>query len=480
MQKISFIKLAKSTLLITSIFLIGISTLNTSLNVSARQSEITNQELFNNPQAILNVSFKENVYLDNIIDNELNPDKNWQGLKFDNNTFGISSLSGLSNIGGIDEMISINGQYSTRTIKRSYKDKLQELITKIDDIKNNNQSTSNEEVKKEISKMNSWEVKKQRYFNYSQSKILNISLVGNTDTLTTIKTILDRSGHVKTIELIVSSEFKQKIEEVKKNIDTQLESNNLPNQSELKNSELNQEDQNKVLSIINSSAQELVNSELSKTIEGRKQLELNKSQQDLINSGQVNLDDKDYQTIDKLLTTDNNGNKVIDSNLVSNLNKLNYTEQEKTLIKQQIKSYNDMPIYIKNNIQADIEQLESTNGIQESSLTKAEKFVGGLVGGVKVSANRCYRHYFYQRHWWGLRFNINNCLVSDIYAVLGAGVLATTIGSLLPCSVVCGVLAAFLSAWIGTIAWINYYCGDKGVILNIVWSGLGSSVSRKC
>ena len=350
LKRFNIAKLFKFTILTTSIFLIAISTISTGFNSNARQNEIINQELFNSPQSILNVSFKDNVYLDNIIDNELNSNKNWQGLKFDSNTFGISSLSGLSNIGGIDEMISINGQYSTRTIKRSYKSKLQELITKIDDIKNNNQSTSNEEVKKEISKMNSWEVKKQRYFNYSQSKILNISLVGNTDTLTTIKTILDRSGHVKTIELIISSEFKQKIEEVKKNIDTQLESNNLTNQSELKNSELNQEDQNKVLSIINSSAQELVNSELSKTIEGRKQLELNKSQS-------TTVEEQELIAVDKILKTDINGDKIIDQELYNNLNKLNFnTKEEKTII-EMIKSYNEVPDYQKSNLVQELETI---------------------------------------------------------------------------------------------------------------------------
>jgi hypothetical protein len=91
----------KISILALSILLIAISTISGSINANARQQEIVNQELFNNPQAILNVTFKDNVYLDNIIDNELNTDKNWQGLKFDNSTFGITSLSGLSNIGGV-------------------------------------------------------------------------------------------------------------------------------------------------------------------------------------------------------------------------------------------------------------------------------------------------------------------------------------------------------------------------------------------
>ena len=60
-----------------------------------------------------------------------------------------------------------------------------------------------------------------------------------------------------------------------------------------------------------------------------------------------------------------------------------------------------MPSFIKNNIQADVEHLESTNGIQESSLTKAEKFVGGLVGGVDAQAGWCERSAKIRTKWWG-------------------------------------------------------------------------------
>lgn len=226
MIKINLSKLVKSTLLITSIFLIGVSTIAGSFNANARQQEIKNQELFNNPESILNVTFKDNVYLDNIIDNELNPDKNWQGLKFDSNTFGITSISGLSNIGGQDEMISINEQFNTRTIKKNYNDKLQELIVKIDDIKNNGSTIENlsdegkKEVKEELDKMNGFDLKRQRYWNWSQSKILSISLVGNTNTLNSIKTILEKSGHAKELVLMNNKELKKesdKIQELLKN-----------------------------------------------------------------------------------------------------------------------------------------------------------------------------------------------------------------------------------------------------------------------
>jgi hypothetical protein len=228
-----FKSIFKNSILTLSVLVIAISTISGSINANARQQEILNQELFNNPQAILNVTFKDNVYLDNIIDNELNSDKNWQGLKFDNSTFGITSLSGLSNIGGVEEMVSINGQYSTRSIKKSYKDKLQELIIKIDDLKNNKSFLGeaganategvNAAITTELAKMNNWEVKKQRYINWSQSKILSISLIGNTNTLDIIKEILVKSGHVKTIEILIVENLKKEADLLREKLKGQSE-----------------------------------------------------------------------------------------------------------------------------------------------------------------------------------------------------------------------------------------------------------------
>ncbi len=123
-------------------------------------------------------------------------------------------------------MVTINGKYSNKQIKKAYKDKQQSLIVKIDDIKNNgveliSEASDSENDKEsialanqEISKMNNWEVKKQRYWNWSQSKILNISLVGDTDTLTTIKTILDKSGHTLANELILTSKLQSEIKKL--------------------------------------------------------------------------------------------------------------------------------------------------------------------------------------------------------------------------------------------------------------------------
>lgn len=215
MINVNYIKIAKSILLMSCMFLIGISVIAGSYNANARQQEIQNQELFNNPEAILNVSFKDDIYLDNIIDNELNPDKNWQGITFDRNTFGITGLSGLSNIGGVEELVSINGQFRPKAIKKEYNTKLQELISKIDDIKNNNHVNDNEIVKNELSKMSGWEVKKQRYLNWTQSKVLQLSIVGNYNTINTLKTILDKSGHVKQLDLSIIENLKKEVDELK-------------------------------------------------------------------------------------------------------------------------------------------------------------------------------------------------------------------------------------------------------------------------
>jgi hypothetical protein len=466
----------KNTIVTTCVLLISITTISGSINANARQQEILNQELFNNPQAILNVTFKDNTYLDNIIDNELNSDKNWQGLKFDNN-YGITSLSGLSNIGGVDEMVTINGQYSNRSVKRAYKNKLQELIIKIDDIKNNKSFQGEAGAKategvstnidSELAKMNGWEVKRQRYYNWSQSKILNISLVGNSDTLNTIRSILMLSGHTKLIEFTIVTELQSKIKEVQENIDIKLKSNNLPIQSELKNTELNEEDKNKIISIINTSSQDLINSELSKTEEGKKQLEQTKANQELINSGKVNLDDKDYQAIDKLVSTNNEGEKIIDSKLITELD-LNYTKQEVTVIKEQLKNYNDMPNYVKKNIQSKIEQIETIGGIKESSLTKTEKFVSGLVTGVKSEAGGCKKEARVTHNsWHSQTWYVNSCFVNELGVWLTIGGIALGLAAVLGCSVVCGTLAGFIGVWYSIIQAIDKKCGDQGVYLRV-------------
>ncbi len=85
------------------------------------------------------------------------------------------------------------------------------MILKIDDIKNNNQPTTNQALKDEISKMSSWEIKKQRYINLSQSKILSISLVGNIESLITIKEILDKSEHTRISEILKTDQIEKDI-----------------------------------------------------------------------------------------------------------------------------------------------------------------------------------------------------------------------------------------------------------------------------
>jgi hypothetical protein len=497
--------LLKKAMLTLSITLLALSTITGSINAHARQQEQVNIELFNNPQAFLNVSFKDNVYLDNILDNELNSDKNWQGLKFDSNTFGITSLSGLSNIGGVEEMISINGQYNPRSTKKTYKNKLQELIVKIDDLKTNptsiNQITLSEgegadrrervsketntndltkEVSKELSKMNSWEVKKQRYFNFSQSKILNISIVGNTNTLDTIKAILDRSGHTKSLELTITSELQAKLEEVKKDIDTKLVSNNLPTQDKLKDQveNLSEEQKNKTLSIINSSTQELINTELSKTEEGKRQLQQTNTNQELINTGKVNLDDKDYQSIDKLLSTDKEGNKVIDNTLISNLEDQNYTTQEISIIKDLIKSYNDMPEYQKTNIQSSIQELEEKNGVTQSPITKATNLLSGTLSGVRAEAQWCKSESRLEAKWWGFRLWMNGCMVKNFNQYtnttsIAMGIVAGYCGWVTAgtCSFIIGTLAALLNQVGSTLSWLSDQCNNAGAVIKKLYTG---------
>ena len=146
--------------------------------------------------------FKKNVYLDNIIDNELNPDKNWQGLKFEND-FEIGNISGLSNIGGVDEIITIDQTTKVNDIKLNYENLYKKLLNKL--YWNNNKTND----KIHYDKYNKSTLFFQNIANFNKSKISNLSLIGSTKTLQIIQKILNQSGHVESINLTLIDEVKK-------------------------------------------------------------------------------------------------------------------------------------------------------------------------------------------------------------------------------------------------------------------------------
>jgi hypothetical protein len=194
--------------------------INRAFNSRAEQEIQFNQELISNPQAFLSVVFKDDAYLDNIIQNELSSIKNNQGYELDHNTFVINSLSGLSNIARTEQRISIQGNYSTRTLKHEYKEKLSEVITKLDDLKNNNstfESISSEDKSKldhQLSKMDPIELKRQRYWNWGDDKVLTMGIIGNTETLYDIKEILEDSGHTKNVTITETAVIQKQIDDI--------------------------------------------------------------------------------------------------------------------------------------------------------------------------------------------------------------------------------------------------------------------------
>ncbi len=71
--------------------------------------------------------------------------------------------------------------------------------------------------------MNGFELKRQRYWNWSQSKILALSIVGNTDTLETLKLIMEKSGHTNNIELLNTTQMLIESEQITSKLNNKSE-----------------------------------------------------------------------------------------------------------------------------------------------------------------------------------------------------------------------------------------------------------------
>ena len=112
------------------------------------------------------------------------------------------------------------------------------------------------------------------------------------------------------------------------------------------------------------------------------------------------------------------------------------------------------------------------NDIQESSLTKAEKFVGGLKDGVSAQAGWCEHNLKLNIQWWRIWAHLNQCTIETINAI--SDINATVIGILAasPCSWACGIIAGIISIQKTWINWLNSRCGGDGVELTRIHNGV--------
>lgn len=196
--------LASVLLLILSTFSLGTAVI----------SNAKNQKNFTNPESTLNIVLNEGTKFNEIIDKEFNN----KLLNANNNfsdTYGINFLSGTSNIGGFNEKIEIQGQFDFKTIKKEFNNKLQELINKVDDLKNNGAELKSIEVEKrtaiekKLNRVNGFELKKQRYFNNSESFIESISVVGDTKTLRNIYDFFLKNNKIKYLDFSIVKELEK-------------------------------------------------------------------------------------------------------------------------------------------------------------------------------------------------------------------------------------------------------------------------------
>ena len=121
-----------------SVLLLSITTIGLSYSSTAK---INDNSVFSNPQALLSIQFKDNIYMDNIIENVL--PKNSE-IK---NRYGVTSINGLTKVGNEEQLISVLGEYSPKQAKREFKRELSNYLAKLDTIKST--GTENLKVKQE-------------------------------------------------------------------------------------------------------------------------------------------------------------------------------------------------------------------------------------------------------------------------------------------------------------------------------------------
>ena len=449
--------LFKQSIMTISILLILISSMTLILNSNANKLD---KNVFETRESILNVTFNEDIYMDNVLDNVL--PKNIE-IK---SKYGISSMSGLTRIAEIDEMINIEGEFSRTTAKKEFKKEVNNFLTKLDIIKSNGtenltiRDEKNVEVKissdqkellnKELKKFSKSDISKSKWkYLWGDAKILSISIIGSKEVIGNIEILLKNTGHVKNSELIVTKELQSKLEIIN-------------NKVEVEKLKAEKNNENKTIEQIFTEVSEVEFSNIMSK-EQKQEIEKNKF-----------LSEEKIKKIDNIIAIDNNNYYSLDSN---SLDLLEFSKEEKEKIYTLIKNYNNVPNYEKTNIQSEIKAITMQQNI--FTIGMFPDIIYGVESEITSKAGKCERETKVYHRWWGKTFDLNNCVVADILYVLAAGGLAFTIGSFLPCGVICGVMAGFIAMHAANITWLNYHCGDNGIIIHLPWCGL-FAMGRKC
>lgn len=449
-NKVSLITLFQRSIAILSILLISLSSASLVFNSNASKLD---EGVYKNPEAMLNVTFNNDTYMDNIIDNVL------PRTGESRNRYGVSLISGLTKIGTVEELVTVSGEYSRSNIKREYKKEVGTFLSKIEAIKNNGTESlvtkndkneekplptaQKEELKKELNKFTKDDVSKARWgYLWGDSKILSLNILGFKETVTNIHELLKQTGHVKSSELIITKDIETQISKTQSIIEEQ----------KLKNQE-NKEGKSE-LEIISQVSQDEYKSNLS---------EEKKSELDKFNF----LTEDKIKLVDTVTTKDQLDNYSVNQD---GFDKLNIPSDEKDKIKVMINDYNNSPSYVKNNIQEELKDLKYSDNILPQEMIVS--FVDGVKYPFQTQAGKCANESSSKRYYWGYRNKVNDCIVQRLkfsYGFLGTGFGIATV---IICSSACGLIGVFLATHSYFIDYINSICGNEGIYIDISWVGI--------
>lgn len=167
------------------------------------------------------------------------------------------------------------------------------------------------------------------------------------------------------------------------------------------------------------------------------------------------------QKIDSIKTVDpTNANVSIDTNKLA---KLNLPKDQQEAVKKAITNYNTQPVAIKTNLNNTLKEEAKKVGTNDN---KVVSFLKGVVNGVEAEAGWCNGRVPIYWQWWGVQAHITQCNLDTINWIGGsvaaiAGFLAAS-----PCAWFCGTAALIIALYLGYINWLNSRCGGNGVMLN--------------
>jgi hypothetical protein len=197
----------------------------------------------------------------------------------------------------------------------------------------------------------------------------------------------------------------------------------------------------------------------------------------------LNLTQEQINQIDKILDKDLNGNLFLNS---SKIKSLGLSKEQISSITTALKSYNKIPLEVKDGSNQAIESIVNSPIMQkeidkqDTILDKANMIINGSVEGRAW----CQEYTFTSYHWWGFSSSINKCKANNVsynwsvFMQFMGGAITTAcgiMGIVLLAGIMCGVslgsIGSYYSGMSRDLDWFAERCRDGWVKIDFRYLG---------